>query len=124
MATVVLAGTLDTKGREYAYVRDRLREDDVDVLLIDAGVLGEPIVTPDIAREAVAEAGGANLGELAQAGDRGRVVGRGVEDGRRLEHQHRGVELVHLALEGVLGAHAPIVPEARQARRAFATSSA
>ena len=48
MATVVLAGTLDTKGIEYAYVRDRLRERGVDVILIDVGVLGEPLVAPDI----------------------------------------------------------------------------
>ena len=46
MATVVLAGTLDTKGHEYAYVRDRLREDGVDVLLVDVGILGEPLVPP------------------------------------------------------------------------------
>ena len=31
MATVVLLGTLDTKGNEYAYLRERLREQGVDV---------------------------------------------------------------------------------------------
>ena len=36
--TVVLVGTLDTKGKEYAYLRDRIRECGVDVLLIDVGV--------------------------------------------------------------------------------------
>ena len=44
MATVVLVGTLDTKGHEYGFVRDRLREAGVDVVLVDAGVLGEPLV--------------------------------------------------------------------------------
>ena len=29
MPTVVLLGTLDTKGREYAFLRDRLLEEDV-----------------------------------------------------------------------------------------------
>jgi hypothetical protein len=29
--TVVLLGTLDTKAKEYAYVRDRIRERGVDV---------------------------------------------------------------------------------------------
>ena len=43
MATVVLAGTLDTKGLEYAFVRDQLHEHGVDVVLIDVGVLGEPL---------------------------------------------------------------------------------
>lgn len=30
--TVVLVGTLDTKGHEYAFLRDRVRERGVDVL--------------------------------------------------------------------------------------------
>ena len=74
MATVVLAGTLDTKGIEYAFVRDRLREQGVDVILVDAGVLGSPLVEPDITREEVAQAGGADLAELVAVGDRGRAV--------------------------------------------------
>jgi uncharacterized protein (UPF0261 family) len=74
MATVVLAGTLDTKGIEYAFVRDRLREQGVDVILVDAGVLGSPLAEPDIAREEVAQAGGADLADLSAAGDRGKAV--------------------------------------------------
>ena len=50
MPTVVLVGTLDTKGREYAYLRDRLREQGVDVLLVDAGIVGEPLAAPDVTR--------------------------------------------------------------------------
>ena len=38
MATIVLLGTLDTKGDEYAWLRDRVRAYGVDVLLVDAGV--------------------------------------------------------------------------------------
>ena len=74
MATVVLAGTLDTKGHEYAFVRDRLRERGVDVILVDAGILGVPLTEPDIPREAVARAGGVKLADLAAAGDRGSAV--------------------------------------------------
>jgi uncharacterized protein (UPF0261 family) len=79
-ATVVLVGTLDTKGIEYAFLRDRLRESGVDVVLVDAGVLGEPQVQADIPREEVARAGGADHVELVQAADRGAAVdamGRG-----------------------------------------------
>src|SRR5665647_1181373 len=36
MATVVLLGTFDTKGDEYAWLRDRLREEGCETLLIDA----------------------------------------------------------------------------------------
>ena len=43
MATVVLVGTLDTKGQEYAYLAERIREQGVDVVLVDAGIVGEPL---------------------------------------------------------------------------------
>ena len=60
MATIALVGTLDTKGREYAFLRERLRESGVDVLVIDAGI-NEPVgLEPDVAREEVARAAGAD----------------------------------------------------------------
>jgi uncharacterized protein (UPF0261 family) len=74
MPTVVLIGTLDTKGGEYAYLRDRVREAGVDALLLDAGVLGTPLAEPDVAREEVARAAGADLRALAEAGDRGAAI--------------------------------------------------
>jgi uncharacterized protein (UPF0261 family) len=79
MPTVVLAGTLDTKGHEYAFLRDRVREHGVDVLLVDVGVY-PPQIEPDISREEVARAGGEDSGALAEAGDRGAAtaaMGRG-----------------------------------------------
>ena len=57
-------GTLDTKGVEYAYLRDRIREHGVDVILVDAGVLGPPRTEPDITKHEVARAGGADVDEL------------------------------------------------------------
>jgi uncharacterized protein (UPF0261 family) len=74
MATVVLVGTLDTKGIEYAFVRDRLRERGVDIILVDAGVLGTPLAEPDITRHEVAREAGVTIDELAAAGDRGRAI--------------------------------------------------
>jgi uncharacterized protein (UPF0261 family) len=69
--TVLLAGTLDTKGAEYAYVRDRLRGRGIDVLVMDLGVLGEPAFVPDIPAADVARAGGADIGGLRATRDRG-----------------------------------------------------
>jgi len=74
VATAVLVGTLDTKGQEYGYLRDRIREHGVDVLLVDAGVLGEPAVPSDVSRAEVAAAAGADLRTLAEAADRGAAV--------------------------------------------------
>jgi len=70
VATVVVLGTLDTKGAELAYLRDRVREHGVDVILVDVGVF-EPQVEADIGRSEVAP----NVAELAAGGDRGAAVG-------------------------------------------------
>jgi uncharacterized protein (UPF0261 family) len=83
MATVVLLGTLDTKGREYAYLRERLREHGVDVLLVDAGV-NEPLVEPDVPRDEVARVEYGDRGAAVEAMARGAetVVRRLHEEGR------------------------------------------
>jgi uncharacterized protein (UPF0261 family) len=87
---VVLVGTLDTKGHELEYMRDRVREAGAEVLLVDVGVLGEPQVRADVPREEVAEAAGADHGALVAEADRGRAVevmgrGAGVVLGRLFE---------------------------------------
>src|SRR5215471_8489696 len=71
MPTVLLAGTLDTKGAEYAYVRDRLRGHGVDVLVMDLGVLGDAPFAPDIPAADVARAGGVDIAKLRATRDRG-----------------------------------------------------
>ncbi len=92
MATVVLLGTLDTKGREYQYLRERLTERGVDVLVVDAGVF-EPLAEAEIGQDEVAAAGGADVAALRAAGDRGAAVetmGRGAaEVVRRLHAEGR-----------------------------------
>ena len=54
---VLLIGTLDTKGEELAFLRSRLRQAGVEVLLADVGTGGPPHgVEPDIAREEIGDA--------------------------------------------------------------------
>jgi uncharacterized protein (UPF0261 family) len=72
--TVVLLGTLDTKGDEYAFVRDRLRAAGIDSIVVDTGVLGDPSFPPDIDRAAVAGAGGGDIEALGRLGDRGKAM--------------------------------------------------
>jgi uncharacterized protein (UPF0261 family) len=74
MATVVLLGTLDTKGEEYEFLRRGVLDAGVDALLVDTGVLGSPLAEPDISRQQVAEAAGADVQELAASEDRGAAV--------------------------------------------------
>src|ERR1700754_3113090 len=92
MATVVLVGTLDTKGAENEFVRDRLRAAGVE-LVGDTGVLEPPGFPPYITRQEVAAAAGADFDALVAARDRGAaitamasgaevVIGRLYADGR------------------------------------------
>ena len=74
MARVVLLGTLDTKGHEYAYLRERLAEHGDEVTVVDAGTNDPVGMVPDVAHDEVARAAGADVAALAAAGDRGAAV--------------------------------------------------
>lgn len=60
----MLVGAMDTKGAEFAFVRDAIRRAGLNVLSVDFGVLGEPAFTPEIGRAEVAAAGGGDLARL------------------------------------------------------------
>ncbi len=74
-------------------MRDRIRARGVEVLLVDAGILGEPLTEPDVTRQEVAAAAGADVQALADTGDRGAAIeamGRGAaEIVRRLDAEGR-----------------------------------
>lgn len=74
MPTVVLVGTLDTKGREYAWLSDELGRLGCDVITVDVGTREPTGLTPQVDNARVAAAGGADLTELRRAGDRGAAV--------------------------------------------------
>jgi uncharacterized protein (UPF0261 family) len=82
--SVLLVGTLDTKGTEFAFVRDRLRAAGVPVIVLDAGVMGPPAFEADIAREAVFAAAGTTYAAVKAAGDRGAAVAKAVEGVARI----------------------------------------
>jgi uncharacterized protein (UPF0261 family) len=62
--TIAVLATLDTKGRETEYLRDRIAGFGDQALVIDTGVTGTPAARPDITREQVAEAGGMSLKKI------------------------------------------------------------
>ncbi len=76
--SILLIGTLDTKGREIAYCRDKIRALGSDALILDSGILGEPLdiqlSAQDISRADVARAAGATIDTLRAAGTRGAAV--------------------------------------------------
>jgi uncharacterized protein (UPF0261 family) len=97
--SVLLIGTLDTKGVECHFVRSLLDEANVPVTVLDAGVLEPPAFTPDIPRAEVYAAPGASVAALQAAADRGKAI----------EAAAKGVTIIALdlyaqgRLDGVLG---------------------
>jgi len=72
--SVYLLGTLDTKGAEIAFVRDRLQSSGLTTTVVDTGCLGSPTIPPDVSREELFRAAGVKLAELQAANDRGQAV--------------------------------------------------
>ncbi len=96
---VLLLGTLDTKGAEAAYLRDRLRAAGVPVAVADAGIIGPPAFPPDITREQLFAAAGARFDDLRALGDRGKAVATAADGAAKLAAKlHRDGKLT-----GVLG---------------------
>ena len=79
MATVALLGTFDTKGVEYAWLKDRLIGFGVDVIAVDTGSFSTSPLA-DIPSDDVITAAGADPASLRERRDRGEmmtVMGRG-----------------------------------------------
>ena len=72
--SVVIVGTLDTKGAEIGFARDVLQAQGVDVYVVDTGVVGEPGIDPDTPASDVAEAAGTTLEHLREEADRGEAM--------------------------------------------------
>jgi uncharacterized protein (UPF0261 family) len=87
VATVALLGTLDTKGAEYAFVRDRITEAGCEVIMINAGVLADPAYPIEFGRRRVAEAGGVDIDQLVASADRGLAVTSMAEAAAAIVHR-------------------------------------
>ncbi len=70
-----MVGTLDTKGEEILFLKQLLSALGLEVLVIDAGVLGAPACKPDVSREEIAASAGVRIEELALERDRGQAIG-------------------------------------------------
>jgi uncharacterized protein (UPF0261 family) len=72
--TIAILGALDTKGQEFAFLKAEIEKRGCLTLVVNIGVLGAPIFTPDISNEQVAEAGGGKLADLIANQDRGAAM--------------------------------------------------
>ncbi len=64
--TIALIGTFDTKGEEFAFLRDRIESAGLRTMMIDVGVLGSPPFAADISQAEVAAAANEDLAALAK----------------------------------------------------------
>ena len=74
-------GTFDSKGAEYAYVRDIIQGLGLNTFTIHSGVF-EPMFVPDVSNEEVAKAAGADIKEIAAKKDRAwatEILAKGME---------------------------------------------
>ncbi|HYE67669.1 MAG TPA: Tm-1-like ATP-binding domain-containing protein, partial [Anaerovoracaceae bacterium] len=69
MKTIAIAGTFDSKGTEFSYVKDLIESLGVKTFTIHTGVF-EPAFKPDISNDEVAKAAGFDIKTLAEKKDR------------------------------------------------------
>jgi uncharacterized protein (UPF0261 family) len=72
--TIALVGALDTKGAEFAFLKEEIARRGHQVLLVDTGVVGPPVIAADISSDEVAGAAGAKLADLLTRRDRGEAI--------------------------------------------------
>jgi uncharacterized protein (UPF0261 family) len=72
--TIVLLGRLDSKGKEYAYVKDLILRGGFDVIVVDAGTRGAPQFEPQISREEVARAAGVKIQDVVDPADENKEI--------------------------------------------------
>jgi uncharacterized protein (UPF0261 family) len=104
---IMVIGTLDTKGEEVEYLRTRIESRGHQTIVVDVGILGEPLTRADISREETAKAGGATIDELIAWRDRRRAVQvmlRGASEIAR-DLYERGRLAGAVALGGGTGTH-------------------
>ena len=70
--SIVIIGSLDTKGVEVAYIRDLIHRAGQTTTVLDSGTLGSAATSADFDRVQVALAGGESLPHLVASGDKAR----------------------------------------------------
>src|SRR4051794_27075465 len=71
---ILVVGSLDTKGAEIRFLRDRLIASGLSVEVVDIGVMGVPAFKPDVPSQEIAQAAGESIADLAERADRGSAI--------------------------------------------------
>jgi len=71
---IVIVGTLDTKGEEHLFLKQRIEERGFQTTVVDTGIMDPPRFPPDISREEVCRAGGWERSDLIKKQDKNLAV--------------------------------------------------
>ena len=72
--TVVILGTMDTKGLEFSFLDEQIRSRGINTLIVDTGIRGTPVLKPDITRDELAAAAGTTIEEVAHSGGEAKAI--------------------------------------------------
>ena len=72
--TIVILGTMDTKGLEFGYLNEQIKGKGFNTIVVDTGTRGRPLLQPDISRDEVAAAAGATIDEISHAGGEAKAI--------------------------------------------------
>ena len=61
---IIILGCMDSKGQEYGFIKKHIEKTGLGTTVIDVGVIGEPLIKPDIINHEVARAAGQDLSAL------------------------------------------------------------
>ena len=96
---LLIIATLDTKGREAAFVKDCVQSRGIHPVMMDVGILEKPLTPPDITREEVVHAAGYHMNDLIKVKDRSIAI-QAVQEGGAILAKHL---LKEGRLHGVFG---------------------
>jgi len=97
--TVLIISTLDTKGEETYYLRDKIASLGLTPLLMDISMRGEGPTRADITPGEVAAAGGSTIEEIRASTERSRITNITIAGASRIALEH----FVEGNLDGVIG---------------------
>ena len=105
--SILVIGTLDTKGDEVGYLKEQIEARGHRTIVMDVGILGEPSFQADVTHQEVAAAGGLGLDEVRAGRDRRRAVQVMTEGAIRMAQElHRAGRLSGvIAVGGGTGTH-------------------
>ena len=85
--TILVISTLDTKGQETLYLRDKITSLGLNALLMDLSMRGAEESPADIPPARVAEAGGSSLDEIRNSSERSRITNITIAGGAKIARE-------------------------------------